>query len=283
MALNAQEVIIGPAFVTLGGVELGLTTDDGVTISPEFTNIELEAAQTVVIPRVHRQRVKAMSSATFYQLTLEKYRLLCDIKNAPDGGTLIGSWDARPTEFPLVITGPGSNGSTRVYTATAVLMTPPETIFNNGAYTGAPVEWQLLGDPTTNKLYTLVETASSEVVPNPASFQKIVGTTETTITNGANEVESAASIQVTFPVGIRPDQLNPSNFILRLAAASTALPAAIRYGTTGGAIDYGKVVVDPVANFSAGVDVELIVAPGILSFDGVRSTAATIFAFTAET
>ena len=37
----ADETVIGPAFVSLDGVDMGLTTADGVKLKPEFENVEM--------------------------------------------------------------------------------------------------------------------------------------------------------------------------------------------------------------------------------------------------
>lgn len=283
MALNAQETIIGPAFVSVNGTELGLTTDDGVTLSTEFANVELEAAQSLVTPRIHRQRVTARLAATFYQLTLAAWRLLEDLKDAPSAGNLVGSWNSKPTDFELVLTMPGANGSTRVLVAVGNLVTPGEKVFSNGSYTGAPVEWQLIGDPTTNTYWTISETASSAAAPAPSSYAKIVSGTPTTITDGATNVEATAKLQIVFNVGVRPDQLTAGKFILKSNSGNDAVACSIAYGETAGNKDYGKIVLTPAASLTAATTYDLIVPPGLLSFDGVASTGLAAMQFTTAT
>ncbi len=278
--LSPEEAVIGPAFIEIGGVELGLTTDDGVELSPAFEMQFLGGAQSIVTSRGHRSRVDLTMGLTFHQLTLEKWRLAWDMKDAPSSGELEMKWDPTPQERVVVLTMPGSAGSTRVLPITAVLENAGALPFANNQYTGAPITLRLIGDPTTNSYGTITETASSATVPAVSTYQKIVATVETAITDGATNVEVAAAIQVTMNVAIRPDQLTPANFRMKLNDGNTDLPGSLSFGTTSGKTDYTKIVFTPSASLSNSTQYEILVAQGIKSFDGVVSTAGAAIQFT---
>lgn len=280
MAVNPAEAVIGPAFVTLGGVELGLTTEDGVTLSPEFEHIVLDGPQSIVKLRSHRKMVDLKVSLTFVQLTLEKWRLAWDMATAPSNGVVPLKWNSTPTERPLVLTMPGANGSTRVLTCTAVLDSAGELAFNNGEYTGAPITLQLIGDPVENSYGDIVETASSATVPAPSGYNKVVAGTPSALADEDTGVAIGAAVEVVFNVAIRPDQLTGGNFALKTSGGNTNVAASIAYGTTTGATDYTKVRITPAANLSNSTEYQVLVAGGIKSFDGASSTSWHSIQFT---
>jgi len=280
VTLSVAETIIGPAYVTWRGTELGLTTKDGLKIRPEFENVELEADQTIVTTDIRRTSAKVFVEATFFQLTQAKLALLEDNVTAVAAGVRTMDYAAAPTEGTLVLTHPGANGSTRVRTFTAVVITPGEELHSNGEYTGKPVVFQLIGDATTNSYGTEVETATSATAPAVASYQKIEGASESTIVDGATAVAVTAALQVTFGVAIRPDQIANGHIVLKENDGNTLVSVAYSYGTTTGATDYTKVKMTPAANLSAGTEYEIIVTPGLYSTSGVVGTVGAAMQFT---
>ena len=276
MGYDANEAIIGMARIEYGGVDLGLTTEDGVTYAPEVEVKELRAAQTMVVTRVHKVFVVAKAKAKLLQLSLEKWQLIEDLASAPAAGVLSGAYNPNPTPRALVLTLPGPNGSTRVMTATAIISTPGEMVFANNEYTGCEVEWMLIGNPQTNSYWNVVESAGTTTAPVPASFQYIVSAgTETAFVDGAVNIPKAAvAVQVTFNVPIRPDQITGDHFLLKEASGNAMVAATYSYGVTTGSRDFTKVKI--VAALSASTAYDLIVPPGVLSMDGVRGAGAAV-------
>lgn len=276
--LSAQELIIGPAFLSADGLDMGFTTTDGITYTPEHELTEFEAAQTQMIADAHRSKVRGVVAATFNQLSLEKWALLEDIDGYVSGNTLVGKWKkCGPTKRNLVLTMPGPNCGVRTMSAMAVLLTPGEKVFSNNEYTGAPVEFLLLGDPATETLWTIVETPAGGDAPAAASFQHVAANgTETSFVDGAvNVADDATAIQITFNVDIRLDQLNSSKFILKEQTGNIVL-ATYAFGTTTGNPDYKKVKVIPTSGLSASTDYDLIIVPGVVSMSGKASSGASI-------
>ena len=278
--LNPTELVIGPAYVATAGVDSGLTTEDGVELTPDIKNVDYQGAQSLVISETRRTAVGLMLSAEFNQLTLEKFRVLQGMQTAPSNGSLDGKWSPAPTKHTIILTMPGPAGATRVLTATATVEKVGGTKANNVSFAGVKVDFKLLGDPTTNKYYTLVETASATTVPAAASYQKIVGSTETAITDGATAVELAAKVQVTFNVAIRADQLTNSKLLLKANDTNVAVACAIGFGTTTGATDRTKIVLTPSAALTASTEYELVVTPGLMSADSIPTAAAYGLRFT---
>ncbi len=282
MTVNASESVIGPAYITWRSTEMGLTTTDGCKIRTEFSNVELEPDQSIVVEKINRTRVKKYVEATFLQLTQAAVRLLEDNVTAIAAGVRTEDFSSTPTSGTLVVTHPGASGSTRVRTYTAVVITPGEEVFSNGEYTGKPVVFQILGDSDTNSYGTEVETATSATAPAVASYQKIENpwTSESTITDGATAVALTAYLQVTFGVDVRPDMLNSGKIILKENDGNTLVAHTQSYGTTTGATDYTKVKIVPTAALTTATEYEIIVAPGIYSVSGVKGTVGAAMQFT---
>lgn len=268
--LTRDELIIGPAYVSIDGVDFGLLGSDGLTYNLEFETVEFESSQTQLIPALHRNRVRGTITATFHQLTLEKWRILEDIEDAPVGNTLVGKWNScGPTPRILTLTLPGPNCGIRTMQCTAVIMTPGEKVFSNGEYTGAPVEFLLLGDPATNILWTLIETPASVTVPAVQTYQHINGAgTETAFVSGGTIPAASVSVQASFNVAIRPDQFTAGKFMLIETTSGDPVACTYAAGNTAGNTDFTKVVVTPTGGFDASTDYTLVVAPGVQSTSG---------------
>lgn len=276
MTLDPQQLLIGPVRVSYGGRDLGFTTEDGVRYAPSYDTAKFKGAQASVNVHKHRTGIEIMVSANIAQMSLENWQLLEDLKDAPDGNTLEGAYNVRPTERALVVTGPSPNGGTRTMLSTASVSAMGEIQMSNNAYQNFPVEWELLGDAETNKLWRVVDSPTSAAVPTPTSYATVIGETEAALADAATAVNVAATLQVNFPVAIRPDQLSANKFMLKTSDGNTFVEATYGYGATGGVTDYTKVRIIPTANMAAATPHQLIVAPGVLSQDGVAGTGASI-------
>ena len=113
---NAAEMIIGPAFITFGGVEMGFTTDDGAEFTEEFNLVKAEAPQSLVVFGAYRDKFTCSVKASFTQLSLEKWALISDYNNTPSNGSVNIAVNPTPTARQLIITCSGGNGKTRTMT-----------------------------------------------------------------------------------------------------------------------------------------------------------------------
>lgn len=287
MALSAAEACIGPGHITFGGDELGLTTDDGLTITPEFEVVDLKAAQSMLKLRKHRFGVAVMVKAKFYQLTLARLQKLWDLAAAPSGGTLTLKWTPTPAQRVLSITMPGSNGSTRVLTANAVVHEVSEVPVSNKEYQSVEVTFELIGDADTDILGTIVETASSEAAPTISTVAYSTnGTTFTTFADAATTVPdtTVVAFQIVFNVAIRADQVLGNTKITLMKVDGTIVATDLEFGVTTGSTDQTKVNIVPASGSAFTLDSTsdyiLLVQKGLLSNDGIASTAAIAHNFT---
>ncbi len=274
MANDQNEIIIGSADVEYGGISMGYTTEDGVSIGGEYSNVEFTPSQSISIPALHRNRIRWTATATFHQLTPAKMKLLLGLANDPTGTdpiVLDGIVAAEPDVQPLIITAPGPNKSVRVYMANAVITSPGAMNYNNTEYAGMECEFLLMADPATDRAWRMYEYPVVITAPEALSYQKVVSGTPTTIVDGATAVATNAHIQVTWNVGIRADQLGSERFYLRNTTTGLLVPAAVTYGQTAGNYDYAKILIMPQAALAAATEYELVVAPYVKSFIGAKS------------
>jgi hypothetical protein len=266
--------------VEFGGTDLGLTTDDGVTLSGEMTIVDLTAPQSVGVLDSYRQMQNCQAVATFRELTLAKLKMLQDLTTAPSSGVLGLTPQHKVTKRTIVITTAGPGGTTRVYTGTAGVVACGEIQNNTADYAGAEVTFQFYINPTTNTYATIADGSSSETAPAISAWEYFTVSSGTTLTDGATDIPIAAKFRLTFNVEIRPDQLTASNFILKTGAGNTAVASTIAFGSTSGVTDFDVVEITPSASLGTSTAHDLIVVPGILSISGIPSTALAARQFT---
>lgn len=281
---DQNEIIIGSAAVEFGGIAMGYTTEDGVSIAGEYTMTEFTPSQSISIPAAHRSRVRWTASATFHQLTLEKLQVLLGLSNAPTGSNpavLDGIVTAEPDVKPLIITAPGPNKSTRVYMANALITTPGGISYTNNEYAGMECEFLLMADPATDRAWRLYEYPIATTKPEVASFQTITPAgVPTTVVSPATAVPVDTRLQFSWNTGIRADQLGNEKFYLKASASGLLIPAVVTYGQTVGNYDYTKILVIPQAPLAASTSYELVAVPFIRSFIGAQSSQPYSLEFT---
>lgn len=275
--MDSQKLLIGPVRVSYGGQDVGFTTDDGVSYAPEYETQKFKGAQGPLTVHKHRSGIDGMISFTAAEMTQENWQLLEDLAEEPSGGVLRGRYKVRPTEREIVITGPGPDGGTRVMVGVASVSSVSEVKINNKDYQGLAVELELLGDPETNELWVITDTATSATVPDPSGFSTVTsGDVEVALTDGATGINPSLAVQMNFPVAIRPDQLSNRKFILKTSTGNTEIGGTLSYGKTTGATDYTKVKFTPTAALEATTAYDFIVINGLLSQDGVAGSMAAV-------
>lgn len=275
--MDAQKLLIGPVRVAYGGHDVGFTTDDGVTYTPEYETQKFKGAQGPLTVHKHRSGIDGMIGFTAAEMTQENWYLLEDLAEEPSGGVLRGRYKVRPTEREIVLTGPGPNGGTRVMVGVGSVSSVAEVKINNKEYQGLAVEIELLGDPETNELWVITDTATSATVPNPSSYSTVTsGDVEAALTDGATGINPALAIQMNFPVAVRVDQLSNRKFVVKTSTGNVEVAGTLSYGKTTGATDYTKVKFTPAAPFTAATAYDFIVINGLLSQDGVSGQMAAI-------
>lgn len=282
MAIDKTQSIIGPVIVTVDGTDIGLTTDDGVTISQEMEIVQLRAPQAIGNLRSHRAHVDMTATFTVQQLSLQNLYMLLDLKEAPAAGVLALKFKEHLTSRSVVFTGPGPNRGTRTHTFVASVAEVGEINYQNTEFATMQVTLNIEYDPVSDSYGTIVDSAGSTTVPTVSSFQWIATNgTATTFTDGATSVGfDATALQFTFNVAIRPDQLTAHRFGLIDLDNNEPVPFTLAYGATGGSPDYTKVVLTPTGGLSESTDYRLFAMPGILSNDGVAMTTLASVGFT---
>lgn len=277
MSIDQTQIAIGPAYITWQGAEMGLTTDDGATLSHSFETVKATASQSIVVFDVHRKGAGASFKAKFMEVSLDNMHLLLDTATAPSSTEFTADFSPNPTKGALVITAPGSENSTRVYQMTASVTSVGDLKMSNGAYQDLEVTFDIIGNAATATLYTITQTASSASAPAPASYQKVAGTTPSTLLDGDSSIPVTDKIQITFNVGIRPDMLNAGHIVLKTSVGNAAVAGTFSYTTAG---DYTKVLFTPAASLATSTLYNLFIPQGIMSLDGIASTAGVGIDFT---
>jgi len=280
MALTPGELLIGPVTVTVDGTDMGFTTEDGVEFSHEFEKVYFRGAQSTVTVKGHRPAVDVMIKATFAQLSLAKLKLLIDTDASISSSAITPTFQPAPNTRTVVITGAGPSGGTRVITCTAEVDSVGAQKMANNEFQGVDVTFKLIGDPDDNSYYTIQDAASASSAPAPASYQKIVSGTPSTLSDGDTGVNVAAQIQATFNVSIRADQLTNGKFLIKAGAGNSDVTCTIEFGETASETDFTKVVLTPSASLSASTAYEIIIPAGLMSVDGIPSTTAASIQFT---
>lgn len=275
MSLTAGNLLIGPVTITIDGTDMGFTTEDGVTLSPGFETQFFRGAQSPVIAKGHRSGVDMSLKVTFAELSLANLKVLLDTDTAVSGSALTPAFQETLTNRTIVITGAGPTGGTRVITCTANIESLGEYKMANNEYGSMEATFRLIGSPAANTYFVIQDAASSDTAPAVASYQKMISGTPTTITDNETGVAVGAAIQVTFNVSIRADQLTSAKFFIKTTEGNTDVAAAVTFGDA-----YTKVIVTPSSSLSASTAYEIIVPQGLLSVDGIPSTAAAAIKFT---
>jgi len=275
MAVNEQNLAIGPSYISWNGTDLGFTTDDGVTLSFDISTESFTGGQSLVKSAEQRTGVDLMVSAALCEVSQANLVAALDLDNDFAANAANLSWSPTPTQGTLVLTTAGPTGGTRVYTFTAQVATVGDVVAAKGVYQNLEIEWTIIGDPTNNRLGTVADSASSSTVPAVASYQKMVADTPTTIVDGATAVEVAAALQITFNVSIRPDMLTAEKFYIVADAANAPIAASVAYGDA-----QTKVLITPTASLATSTTYSLVAVKGIRSFDRLSTAATVLMQFT---
>lgn len=277
MALDVTEVIVGPAYVSIGGVDMGFTNDDGVELTPEFDTIKFKGQQALVVSKTHRKEVSMTMKTTFHQLSQAKIAVLQDMVAAPAGGVLNAGWSPTPTNLAIVVTAPGISGYVRSYVMTGNVSNPGTLKHTNADFSDLPVEFDLIGDPTTNRFYVMTETLSSAAAPAVSAYASVSGAGAlNTFANGDVDIpDDDVGVQITFDKALRPDMLTDAMFMLVEGAGVAPVAATLTWGT-----DYTKVVITVTGGLGSSQAYDLIIGKNLKNTSGVGTAAAIACHFT---
>jgi hypothetical protein len=278
--MDPNQLIIGAVRIGCNGRDIGFSTDDGYSINPASTVQTFRGAQSPLKVHAHRSEIDWSLSVTVAQISQENLIEFLDLDTSPSGGKIDLKFRIRPTVKTFTLTGAAPNGGTRTWTVQGIVESVGEIVGNNKDYQTLPLTIALIGDIENNTLGTVVDTATSGTVPAVSSYQTVAGSTETTITTGATSVNVGVSIQATFNIPVRPDQLSDKKFILKENDSAVKIACKIEHGSTAGAPDYTKVKLTPLASLTASTEYEFIIVDGVLSNDGVPSTTLGQVRFT---
>lgn len=288
---SQDNVIAGKVAISIDGVDIGITTADGVSLNRELETIELESAQS---DSIHGERVtKRTYTASFVlqDLSLENWKLAEGSSEpiAVDGNkrTYIARWNDSCSGLPVkqfVITMPGANCSVRTLTGLCTIKTTGEQIFNRNQYSGLPIELKFIYNEEADELYRIVETSADTTKPTISAQHYVSSTnTEVSFSSGATNIPATIKgIILTFSTAIRPDQIGSSKFFVTSGGAT--IPTTVSYGVTSGAIDYTKIKL----MFNSGVTLDestlylVVVTPGVVGNNGAKGDGGSVSFTTAS-
>jgi hypothetical protein len=119
MATDSSNIIIGAATVSIGGVDVGHTFG-GVTVRYVPTFIEVESDQAVGIARKGRSLERMYVTTTLLEVTLENLRkaMMQPLANLAGTSVLTLGYNNAcwVDEHQIILTGPGPNCGTRIFT-----------------------------------------------------------------------------------------------------------------------------------------------------------------------
>lgn len=286
MTVNAAELCIGPAFLSVDGDDIGLTDDEGFEFVFNTEEVEFKGAQSVTVVARARNKVEASIKGVLNQLTLANLAKVMDV-DAPVGSVLTGAFpDATLTQRDITLQMAGPNGATRVLSATGTIMVEGTKLSTN-EYAGLPFEIKLLADPSNGyELFRLEDTAASSAAPTISSYDTVSasdGTTETDLADADTDVPVDEWVQIVFDKTISVPSLSVDNFSLTAedANADVALDE-ITYGQTGGNEVRTKVVLKPTSDLANSTKYNLRVSSAVRSTDGYKLAAPVVIQFTTE-
>lgn len=280
MALTPSELIIGPARVEFGGADLGFTSEDGITLSPEFEHVEFMGGQAIVVSAVSRSKAVLRITCAIHQLTNSTLEKLLDTDTASTSSLVTLDFQHGLTERALTLTMPGPNGTTNVFTGTAVCRPTGGAQFSPANFAGMEVEFTLIGNPTTGSYGSIAQTAGSVVAPVISSYDTVDSGTETSLADADTGVAADEAIQVVFSKQIRPDMLTGTYFMLTADDGNAVVAGTISYGTTTGSTDRTKVMITPTSSLSSSTKYWFTVAEGVRDMDGLGLAATAHIQFT---
>lgn len=140
MAGNANNVIVGPATLSINGTDVGYTKG-GISVRMPRTHVEVVADQNIGVIKIAKTLEQMFVKTTLLEATLAVLRWAWD--QAADG--TIGAANAVCNEVALVIVGPAPSAGTRTITLTkCVPQGDSELVYSRETETGLEVEFQCL-------------------------------------------------------------------------------------------------------------------------------------------
>ena len=153
MAVNADNILIGAATVSLNGTDIGYT-QGGTTVRYESTPVDVDADQANGIVRKGRAMERTNVIVRLLEVSLEQLRLAMMLPSANlSGSTLTLGYNGScwTDEVSITLVGPGPNCGTRTFTFTkGVSMGTREYNMQRDAPTQFEVDMEVLKDSSGN-------------------------------------------------------------------------------------------------------------------------------------
>jgi len=280
MAINPNNVIIGPIRLELGGVDVGITSQDGIELSFDMDTQKLMTAQATGVVAAGRTSVDTTGTCTLMELSLDQITKFLDSSASPSGGILALKFQHKVTRHAAVLTCPGPNGKTRVIQATVGIIAAGPVQMGTNAYSELPVTLQFFEDPATGTVMTITDGVDGDAAPAVSAWQTLISGTTDTLDDGETGIAVGAAFIVDFDAEIRPDQLTAQQFILKQASGNTQISCTYAFRVVSGTTNFDKIVITPAASLSAATAHELIIPAGLRSLNGVPTTGAVARQFT---
>jgi hypothetical protein len=157
MSVDKTKVLTGECTISLGGVALGLTTEDGISFGTEKTWIDVKGDQAVVTVLKRLTHVKRTIAFTLLEITKDAIGHMGGFTHEVSNKV---KYSHTPEELVLIITGPAGGVVPTIftYTTTVVSAEVGNVVRTKTGAVGIPVTFEEIGDPAINAFGTYVET-----------------------------------------------------------------------------------------------------------------------------
>lgn len=277
MAVTRTNCIIGEAILKINGTDVGLTTNEGATLEYDETIVMLEGGQARAAIDAHLDMVEARVTFTIKEHSLAQLKTILDGSTAVSGSTLAHTPRGTVSRQYFELVGAGPNGASRRIWGTAMVRQTGGTPYSKSQYAETSITATFFVDPSTDLLFTIVDTAASGTAPTVASFQEVTSAgSESTITDPATDFAVTSSIQVTFSKEIAPSELDGRHFGLTDTTGGDPVAFSTSFGPTSSAPDMTKVLITPDSSLTGSANsYKLAVKAGVEALDGTELASGT--------
>jgi hypothetical protein len=244
MGMNALNVVMGPAVMTVGGVDVGFTRG-GIEIRypREYKSIEADQALGVILKKKTKEQF--FVKTTLLEASLDNLALAWDQTSV----AVLGTNSSVVQEKVIIITGPGPNNKTRVVTLLRCISNSEGAAkWTKDEEQGIEVEYECIkqdgsGGTTLGKMGTIVDTDGTLTIDSAAVIPSVVEDSAISPVILACSGGTAPYIHWTVVGGALPTGLS----LTEATGAITGTP------TTVGIYNFTAKIVDAVAGIATKV------------------------------
>lgn len=267
---DQNNVRVGAFSVSLNGVDIGFTTEAGVTMANATDAYQVKADQSLLELKEFRTGIAKTITLELIEFTLDLLELVFDLSTSvvdEGGGTssLIVTVKSAIAEVPLILTGPGRSGKTLTYTTTVRVQSVGDITFKKGEESRIPLTLKEVGNAATNTFGTWTEATADTTAPTVTLWDPL---------SGATGVAVASDIEITFSEDINSTTVTTDNFLLIDSTDGAEKACVLTYS----AVDK-KVTMNPTTNMTALTKYIVVVSEDVkdLSGNALAATATNYF------